>query len=87
MTTKSGIAFLSFSTVWRLIRKFSADVGPVISAKSLLINLVGSKSASSPKIVEKNIFLVKSDARYTSQRIADMVGISKASALCFGEIF
>ena len=29
------------------------------------------------------IFLVKSDARYTSQRIADMVLISKASALCF----
>ena len=28
------------------------------------------------------IFLVKSDARYTSQRIAGMVLISKASALC-----
>ena len=28
-------------------------------------------------------FLVKSDARYTSQRIADMILISKASALCF----
>ena len=40
------------------------------------------KSASSPRNVEKKC-LVKSGARYTSQLIADMVVISKASALRF----
>ena len=60
--------------------KFSADVGPVISAHKS----GRSKSASRPKIVEKNI-LVKSDARYTFQLIADIVGISKASALLLAE--
>ena len=66
---------MSFSTVCRLIRKFSAGVGSVTSAPKSC----RSKSASSPKIV-KNIILVKSDARYTSQQIADMVRISKAFA-------
>ena len=35
------------------------------------------------QVVQKLLFLIKSDARYTSQLIADMVGISKASALRF----
>ena len=73
-----GSYSMSFSTVCRLVSNFSADVGPVISAHKC----VRSKSASSPTIVEK-ILLVKSDARYTSQLIADMVGISKAFALRF----
>ena len=35
------------------------------------------------QVVKRLFFLVKSDARYNSQLIADMVGISKASALRF----
>ena len=73
---------MSFSTVCRQIRDFSAGVGSVTSASKYC----RSKSASSPKIVIKN-YIVKSDAnptqRYTSQQIADMVGISKAFALRF----
>ena len=68
---------MSFSTVCRWVRKFSAGVESVTSAPKS----GRPKSASSPKIVEKNKLLVKSDARYTSQQIANMVGISKASAL------
>ena len=68
---------MSFSTVCRWVRKFSATVGPVTSAPESGI----SKSASSLKIVE--IFFSKTDARYTSQLIADMFGISKASSLRF----
>ena len=68
---------MSFSTVCRLVRKFSTDMGPVIGSHKSDT----SKYASSPKIVE--IFLVKLDASYTSQLNADMVGISKASALRF----
>ena len=71
---------MSFSTVCRWVMKFSADVGPVISAHKS----GRSKSASRPKIVENN-FLVKSDARYTFQLIADIVGISKAIALLLAE--
>ena len=59
--------------------QIGADVGPVINAHKS----GRSKSVSSPKIVEKHNISVKSDARYTSQLIADMVGISKASALRF----
>ena len=69
-----GSYSMSFSTVCRWVRKFSADLGPVTSAP---------KSASSPMIVKKIKILVISDARYTSQLIGDMVGISKSSALCF----
>ena len=66
---------MSFSLVCRLVRKFSADVVPVISAKNL-VDL-------NPKSVENKYILVKSDTRFTSQLIADMVGFSKASALQF----
>ena len=41
----------------------------------------GSQFASSPRIVKKLKQIVKSDSRYTSQQIADMVGTS------FCEIF
>ena len=75
--TVYGRNSMSFSTVCRWVRKFSADVGPVISAPKC----GRYKSASSLKIVV--VFLVKSDARYTSQLIADMFGISKASSLRF----
>ena len=68
---------MSFSTVCRWVRKFSAGVESVTSAPKS----GRPKSASSPKIVEQNKLLVKSDARYTSQQIANMVVISKASAL------
>ena len=61
---------MSFSTVCRQVRDFSAGIGFVTSAPKYC----RSKSASSPKIVIK---------RYTSQQIADMVGISKAFALRF----
>ena len=45
------------------------------------------KFASSPRIVEKIKQIVKSDARYTSQQIADMVGISKHQYWAFCKIF
>ena len=61
---------MSFSIVCRQVRDFSAGKGFVTSAPKYC----RSKSASSPKIVIK---------RYTSQQIADMVGISKAFALRF----
>ena len=69
---------MSFSTVCRQVRDFSAGIGSVTSAPKYC----RSKSASSPKIVIKK-YIVKSDARYTSQQIADMVGISKAIAQRF----
>ena len=69
---------ISFSTLCRWVRKFSADLGPVISAPKS----GKSKSARSLKIVEKTK-LVISDTRYTFQLIADMFGISKAPSLCF----
>ena len=68
---------MSFSTVCRLVRKLSADVGPVIGSHKSDT----SKYPSSPKIVE--LFLVKLAASYTTQLNVDMVGISKASALGF----
>ena len=68
-----------FSTVCRCVRKFSADLGPVTRAPKS----GRSKSASSPMIVKKNKSLVKSNTRYTSQLIADMVEDSKPSALRF----
>ena len=75
--TVYGSKSMSFFTVCRPIRKFSAGVGSVTSAPKSC----RSKSASSKDCL-KNIFffLVKSDATYTSQQITDMVGISKALA-------
>ena len=70
---------MSFSAVCRWVRHLSADVGPVTSAPKS----GRSKSASSSPMIIKKCLLVKSDARYTSQRIVDMVEFSKASALCF----
>ena len=71
---------MSFSTVCRQVRDFSAGVGSVTSAPKYC----RSKSASSPKIVIKN-YIVKSDAKILlcCKQIADMVGISKAFALRF----
>ena len=66
-----------FSTVCRWVRHLSADVGPV----QVLLNLVDLNLQVVQRLLKK--YLVKSDARYTSQRIADMVEISKAYALCF----
>ena len=70
---------MSFSTVCRQVRDFSAGAGSVISASEYC----RSKSASSPKIFIKKIFFKNQTQRYTSQQIADMVGISKAFALRF----
>ena len=71
-----------FHTVCRLVRKFSADVGPVI----MLLNLLDLNLQVVQRLLKK-MFSVKSDARYTSQLISDIVGISKASALRFWRIF
>ena len=50
-----GSYSIFFSTVCRLVRKFSADMGPVIS-----VHKSGrSKYASRPKIVEKKFFYSK----------------------------
>ena len=51
---------MSFSTVCRQVRDFSAGVGSVTSAPKYWSKR--SKSASSPKIVIKN-YIVKSDAK------------------------
>ena len=48
----------------------------------VLLNLVDlNLQVYSPKSLFKKLFLVKSEAKYTYQQIADMVGISKASEL------
>ena len=65
-----GSKSMSFFTVCRPIRKFSAGVGSVTSAPKSC----RSKSASSKDCLKNIFFLVKSDATYTSQQITDMVG-------------
>ena len=69
---------MSFSTVCRQVRDFSAGVGSVTSAPKYC----RSKSASSPKIVIKN-YIVKSDTKIFFSAVADIVGISKAFTLHF----
>ena len=56
--TVYGSNSMSFTTVCRWVRKFSADVGPVTRTPSS----ARSKSASSSKIVN-NTILVKSDVK------------------------
>ena len=58
MCTAYDINSMSFSTVCRQVRDFSAGLGSVTSAPKYC----RSKSASSPKIVIKN-YIVKSDAK------------------------
>ena len=74
-----GSNSLFYSTLCRWVRKFSADVGPVISAPKS----GRTKSSSSLRIVEKNKILVKSDARYTSTCLE----FQKHLHCAFGEIF
>ena len=69
---------MSFSTVCRQVRDFSAGVGSVTSAPKYC----RSKSASSPKIVIKN-YIVKSDAKIYFSADCGHGCISKAFALRF----
>ena len=75
--TVYGSNEMIFSTACSWVRKCNAGMESFKSAPKS----GQPKSASSPRMVEKIIQIVKSGARYTSQQIVDMVGISKASVL------
>ena len=73
---------MSFSTVCRQVRDFSAGAGSVTSAPKYC----RSKSASSPKIVIKK-YIVKSDTKIYFSAVTTWLAFQKHLNCAFGEIF